>query len=668
VDVFVREESIEFLSKRIPRSLPAGDADRLAAELGDLPLALEQASALQTESDMPVEEYLRLLREQASAILAEGKPPDYPLSMTAACRLSVFTLEQQLPEAVAFLRCCAFFGPGSIPRYLFQRAAQALTSPLAELLADPIRLARAVRELGRFGLVRLDDGTVEVHRLIQALLRDALSLEDQASYREQAHLILALGAPKEPDDHRLWPRYAELAQHASSRSTQLERSENTIVRAFAVNIIRYLCNSGALAPAQAFAERLIQQWRLNTDATDTLLLGTQRHLGSILRALGHYPAAYTLDDKTLGLARQALGDDDPLTLSLTDSFGADLRARGDFFGALQLAVNLFARHKVVLGADHPQTLSAANNLAVDYGLNSRYPAARDLHRATYQLRTEASADTPATELMTSWNGLAHALRLCGSHAEARDVGQDAYEYGLTELGPEHPYTLECAIDLSIALRHILNYAEALELARSVYDRSLGRFGPSAPLTMAAAVSLANIQRISGQVEEALVLARATTENNRQIYGPDHPYYYGCIGDLAVLYRVSKDARTARAYDEQALAGLEARVSRNHHYTLTVAANLASDMADLGDTTRAREISEDTLVRLHRVLGGDHPVTLSCAANLIIDRRADGDERGAATLSADTMERCRQALGGDHPGTAAVAEGRRLDLDFDPPQV
>jgi hypothetical protein len=170
------------------------------------------------------------------------------------------------------------------------------------------------------------------------------------------------------------------------------------------------------------------------------------------------------------------------------------------------------------------------------------------------------------------------------------------------------------------------------------------------------------------VEEALVLARATTENNRQIYGPDHPYYYGCIGDLAVLYRVSKDARTARAYDEQALAGLEARVSRNHHYTLTVAANLASDMADLGDTTRAREISEDTLVRLHRVLGGDHPVTLSCAANLIIDRRADGDERGAATLSADTMERCRQALGGDHPGTAAVAEGRRLDLDFDPPQV
>ena len=79
----------------------------MADELGDLPLALEQAGALQAETGMPVEEYLRLLREQVSAIMAEGKSPDYPLSMTAAWKLSVSTLEQQLQEArrpVALLR------------------------------------------------------------------------------------------------------------------------------------------------------------------------------------------------------------------------------------------------------------------------------------------------------------------------------------------------------------------------------------------------------------------------------------------------------------------------------------------------------------------------------------------------------------------------------------
>jgi hypothetical protein len=49
MDVFTRPESTEFLAKRIPKRLSASDADRLAENLGDLPLAIEQAAALQAE-------------------------------------------------------------------------------------------------------------------------------------------------------------------------------------------------------------------------------------------------------------------------------------------------------------------------------------------------------------------------------------------------------------------------------------------------------------------------------------------------------------------------------------------------------------------------------------------------------------------------------------------
>ena len=677
VDVFSRAESIEFLGKRVPSGLNPNDADQLADELGDLPLALEQAGALQAETGMPVEEYLRLLRNQVSAIMAEGKSPDYPLSMTAAWKLSVSTLEQQLQEAVVLLRCCAFFGPEPIPRDLFPRGAQALTSPLGALLADPIRLARAVRELGRFALVRLDGRAIVIHRLIQALLRDDLTPDEQASYRQQAHLILAGGAPKHPDDNREWPRYAELVAHASSLSTKLERSDIPAVRAFAIDMMRYLYNSGDLDSARGFAERFIKQWSSNTDPKDTLLLRAQRHQGNVLRALGQYEDAYALDEETLRLSREALGDRDRLTLGLTNNFGADLRARGDFVGALELDTDSFERHKAVLGPDHPRTLRVANNLAVDYGLNSRYPEARDLHRETYRLRSEASstlgveeeADVPAPELLSSWNGLARALRLCGSFGEARDVGQDAYDYGVTELGPEHPRTLECGIDLSIALRRVpFGYDDALELAQLVYERSRGRFGLSAPLTLAATVSLTNIQRTSGQVEEALELTQDLVENYKQIYGADHPYYHGCVGNLAMLYRVNRDAEMARTYNEQALAGLQARLTLDHHYTLTVAVNLASDLADLGQARRARELGEDTLARLRRLLGEDHPLTLGCAANLVIDLRNDGEETLAERLLAETRARFRQTLGADHPDTVVAAEDRRLDYDFDSPQI
>jgi hypothetical protein len=100
VDVFERAESIEFLGKRVPGGLSEADANALATELGDLPLALEQAGALQAETGMSVEEYLRLLRDQVAALLSEGESPDYPLPMTAAWKLSVSTLLRQQPDAV----------------------------------------------------------------------------------------------------------------------------------------------------------------------------------------------------------------------------------------------------------------------------------------------------------------------------------------------------------------------------------------------------------------------------------------------------------------------------------------------------------------------------------------------------------------------------------------
>ena len=101
------------------------EADRLAEKLGDLPLALEQAGALQAETGMPVEQYLRLLERAGGRNLGEGKPPEYPLSITAAWRVSVDEMLKHLPEAVELLRCCAFFGAEPIPRDVFEGGASA---------------------------------------------------------------------------------------------------------------------------------------------------------------------------------------------------------------------------------------------------------------------------------------------------------------------------------------------------------------------------------------------------------------------------------------------------------------------------------------------------------------------------------------------------------------
>jgi hypothetical protein len=58
VNVFSRAASVAFLNKRVSNAISEPDATQLAQELGDLPLALEQAGALQAETGMSVDEYL----------------------------------------------------------------------------------------------------------------------------------------------------------------------------------------------------------------------------------------------------------------------------------------------------------------------------------------------------------------------------------------------------------------------------------------------------------------------------------------------------------------------------------------------------------------------------------------------------------------------------------
>jgi tetratricopeptide (TPR) repeat protein len=669
MDVFTRAESVEFLAKRVPTGLETGDARRLAEKLGDLPLALEQGGAMLTETGMPAEEYMRLLDEHVSSILSEGKSLDYPLSMTAAWKLSVATLQRQLPQARELLRCCAYFGPEPIPRDVFRWGTQATKTQVGPVISDPILLGRAIRELGRFALVTLDGRSVAVHRLIQALLRDELNREEQDAYRHDVHLILAAAAPGDPDDEGRWPRYRELLPHVASDSTELARCQDPSVRRFALNMMRFLYVSSDLTTCLGLTERFITQWSEDSGPGSPYVLDAQRHRANALRLLGRYAESLEITDRTLTSAAEVLGERDTVTLALRNSLGADLRARGDFRGARTLDERTRGLMEDVYGTDDPRTLRLLSGLALDLGLNSAYPQARDLYREVYRLMSRPDNGVSGIDLLAAWFGLAWTVRMCGNYTEARDVSDDARDFGLERLGPEHLVTLRSANGFSIAARRIPPAREEdLASARSNLELATRLYGDRNPDTLAIAISLSNLLRTRGELDEALELARNTVARYPDAYGPQHPYVFGCLGNLALLLRVTGDPQEARRQNEEALKELDDRLTRDHHYTLTVAVNLASDLSVLGLVSDARALGEGTLRRLRTVLGSTHPVTLGCAANLSLDRRADGDPDGAAELAAETMAGYRATLGLDHPDAVVAAAGNRLDVDFDPPPI
>ncbi len=669
VDVFTREESKEFLSKRAPVKAADPDTNRLAEKLGDLPLALDQAGAVLAETGMPVREYIGLLDERFMKIMDLGKPADYPESVTAAWQISVEQVKRQLPQAQELLRCCAFFGPDPIPRDVFRRATQAAGTSVSDLIADPILLARAIGELGRFGLVSIAGRAITVHRLIQALLRGELGEPEQARYRRDVHSILAAAAPIDPADVQQWERYRELLPHVTSVATDLAASGDLAVREFALKMARYVYLSGDLMSCQDLTERFIDQWSADPVQDDPHVLAAQRQLGDVLFGLGRYADAYALNEQTLSRAREVLGAQDPSTLGLQSARAANERALGNFREALELDTETLKLNEVAFGPTAPQTLRAISNLGLDHGLNGDYETARELSQRAYLLASQTGSGASATEVLIPWYNLAWAVRLQGLYNEARDLGTDAWDFGREGLGPDHFATLRAANGLSIALRRIAQQREeAMRIALEVYDLALKRFGEVNPDTMAAAINLTNVQRVNGLISEAVELAERTVASYPAVYGADHPYNYGCIGNLAVLRRVAGDAAEARRLNESALTGLDDKLGRDNDYSLVVALNLASDLAMLGETEAARRLGAGTLRRLADLLGKDHPTTLGCAANLVVDLRALGADAEAEALFADTMSRYKNTLGPSHPDADNAAKGQRLDFDFDPPPI
>ena len=204
VDVLARPESVTLLQARVP-GLGGADADRLAAGLGDLPLALAQAAAFLAATGMAVQEYLGLLHARAGQLLDQAVPGSYPRSLAAATGLTAGRLADDDPAAAELASLCAFLAPEPIPEELFTGAPGELPGGLAARAADPLAWRQTLARLARQSLARIDQHGLQMHRLTQAILRDRLTPAQAAAARARTEAILAASDPGDQDDPATWP-------------------------------------------------------------------------------------------------------------------------------------------------------------------------------------------------------------------------------------------------------------------------------------------------------------------------------------------------------------------------------------------------------------------------------------------------------------------------------
>ncbi|MDI6103334.1 FxSxx-COOH system tetratricopeptide repeat protein [Actinoplanes sp. NEAU-A12] len=664
VDIFTREESKAFLSSRNPE-LSGEDAERLAEALGDLPLAIEQAAAWRTATGMPVGEYLALLEEKRIEVLDASPSPDYPSSVAAAFALSLEKLAAVNPAALQLLQICSFFAPEPISRDLFAGSPVApITAELDATLSDNFRVSRAIRDIQRYALAKIDHArnALQIHRLVQAVLIGRMSPDERAVMRRGAHTLLANNKPSNPSRRADWRLYQALQPHvAVSRAVE---SPDPRVQQLVDGVVQFLYYWGDHAGSEALAEEALEWWRKTNGPAAPQTLKMAKWLGFTRWKNGKYAQARELNKQTLALYEEHFGEQEEGTIDSMSMVSNDLRTSGDFKASRDLDARVLAAAKREFGEDDPDTLNFAHNLGVSLRFTGEFERAAELDADTLRRREvvlgidhEATFNTHAALLID--------LRENGAFLETAHRFEALYRRILATFDQDAPATLQAARYLAISLRKAGDHKRAMRLAADTLERYRRRYDEDFPDTIATAVNYAIDLRQAGELDAAMDLATATFERYQRMFGPRHVYTVSARTNLAIVIRLSGDAETAFEHDSEAWQVLEDTLDVDHPVTLTCATNLASDLYALGRIREAYERDTDTLTRSERVLGRDHPSTLAVGINLGLDLRALDRSNEGNRILADTMSRLRSKLGEQHPATLNALRSIRADCDVDP---
>jgi hypothetical protein len=285
-------------------------AGELAAELGGLPLALEQAAAYMESTGRGIGHYLGLFRRRRAELLGRGE-------VATTWSLAFAELSDPATGLLRLAACCA---AEDIPLDLLLRPRPGLefgaqVEPLLRpLLDDELARDDSVAGLRRYSLISAPrDGRVSVHRLVQAITLDQLPDEGRTAWRHATATVIGAAVPTDPWNPTLWPVFAALLPHAQAA---LDPASDDMFRT-----AQYLGYAGSYATSRDLTQHVFRVRETN--------LGTEHHDTLIARA----DAAYW-----------------------TGMAGDPAAARDQFAALLPVCER-------ILGTEHPNTLTDRANLA-----------------------------------------------------------------------------------------------------------------------------------------------------------------------------------------------------------------------------------------------------------------------------------------------------------------
>jgi Tetratricopeptide repeat len=424
-------------------------ATDLAADLGGLPLALEQAAAYMQATATTLPRYVSMFRDRRADLLARGEAAGHPADVAATLGLALSRLADEAPATVGLARLLACLAPEPVPLALLlanRRAAGELAPDVAAmlgpLLGDQVATGDAVAALRRYSLLTpAGDDLVLVHRLVQHVTFTQIPAELAGQWGKAAAALVEAAMPADARLPTAWPACALMLPHA--------RAVLDLTSGGTWQIARYLGYSGSYSAARDLFKLIAGAYRdddaYGPEHHDTL---NARHaLARWTGEAGDAPGARDQLSALLPIEERVLGPEDPDTLATRHQLARWTGKAGDAPGARDQLAALLPIRERAQGPEYPYTLATRHQLARWTGKAGDAVGARGQLAALLPIRERVLGPEDPDTLATRHN-LARWTGKAGDAVGARDQFAALLPIRERVLGPEHPDTLATCHELA----------------------------------------------------------------------------------------------------------------------------------------------------------------------------------------------------------------------------
>lgn len=642
VQIFTEDEGLTYLAGRTRINDHAG-ASALGQELGWLPLALAQATAVITAQHLDYDTYLARLNGKAVAnLLAPFDGGQYPRSVAAAILLSLDTVADETGACAAVMNLLAVLSPAGVRRTLVHVAAAPVGLGLdrEEGEFSPEVTDEALGRLAAASLLTfsIDGNTIIAHRLVTRVIREHLSA---AGNLTNVCLVVADCLMEHArSQHRTWHQDRGATRDLAGQLTALQQTMAACQNTDLLTVVMFGLSTyagyffGQLGDSATQAIAINQVLLADSQQfPEAFFPGTsiiRNNLALVYQSAGRTAEAAPMLEQALIERERLAGPDDPNTLVIRNNLAEAYRAAGRTAEAITLHEQTLADRQRILGTDDPDTLATRNNLAEAYRATGRIAEALGLLDQTYaDSRRILGAEHPAT--LTSRTNLALAYLDAGRVTEATHLLEQTLGVRLRLIGPDHPDTLNAINNLAVAYSSADRTTDAIRLFEKSFTDHLRVLGPGHPHTLLSRLNLVQAYYRVEDFGQVLPQMTQKLEDLERALSPEHPIALLVRNDLAMICVALARWGEAIALLEQNLTILERTFQPEEPAVFAARSMLAAAYTHAGRMIDAIKLLEQSLDAHMRIHGSDHPDTVSARTELATAYLTAGHTNTAAAM-------------------------------------